>query len=137
MNRLSDYVVAAAAVYEACHVQPGEKVTIYSDTGRETEVVDAFIAAAQLRGADTTTLRVPARKPLEEPPTPAVEAMKKIRPFRKRLVRPLPQMVLTGAESQTEVCATQSFFDYQRGRENSFFVARPSHDLNANRQPFT
>ena len=76
MNRLSDYVVAAAAVYEACHVQPGEKVTIYSDTGRETEVVDAFIAAAQLRGADTTTLRVPARKPLEEPPTPAVEAMK-------------------------------------------------------------
>jgi leucyl aminopeptidase (aminopeptidase T) len=71
----SDYVVSAAEIFEACRVRADEKVTIYADTGRETEVVEAFLAAAQVRGADPTALRVPARKPLVEPPKAAVEAM--------------------------------------------------------------
>ena len=71
----SDYVASAAEIYDACHLRDGEDLTIYADTGRENEVVEAFIAAAQLRGVDPAAIRVPARKPLVEPPKGAVEAM--------------------------------------------------------------
>jgi len=47
-------------------------MTIYGDTGREPEVFDAFMAAAQGAGVDPATIRVPSRKPLVEPPPQAV-----------------------------------------------------------------
>lgn len=75
MRRWPDYVQAASDIYDACSVRSGERLTIYADTGREHDVVEAFVSAAQLRGLDPTAIRVPARKPLVEPPRPAVEAM--------------------------------------------------------------
>jgi 2,5-dihydroxypyridine 5,6-dioxygenase len=75
MKRWPDYVQAAREIYEACGLRPGETMTIYGDTGREPEVFDAFMAAAQGAGVDPATIRVPSRKPLVEPPPQAVEAM--------------------------------------------------------------
>jgi 2,5-dihydroxypyridine 5,6-dioxygenase len=75
VRRWPDYVQAAREIYASCALRPGEALTIYADTGREPEVVEAFLAAAQGMGADATALRVRARKPLVEPPPPAVHAM--------------------------------------------------------------
>jgi len=75
VRRWPDYVQAAHDIYDACAVRAGEQLTIYADTGREPDVVEAFLAAAQLGGLDPTALRVPARKPLLEPPRVAVDAM--------------------------------------------------------------
>ncbi len=77
LKRWPDYVQAAREIYEACDLKPGERMVIYGDTGREPEVFDAFTAAAQGIGVDPVAIRVAARKPLVEPPPPAVDAMAK------------------------------------------------------------
>jgi 2,5-dihydroxypyridine 5,6-dioxygenase len=76
MFDLQSFMIAAGRIYEACRLQPNERFTIYSDTGREPEVVEAFLAAAKIRNVDATVLRVAARKPMVEPPSPAVETMR-------------------------------------------------------------
>jgi len=75
VRRWPDYVQAAREIYEACSLRRGESLTIYGDTGRESEVFDAFMAAAQAVGVDPATIRVSSRKPLVEPPPQVVEAM--------------------------------------------------------------
>lgn len=75
LRRWPDYVQAAGDIFEACGLEADEDLVLYGDTGREPEVFDAFTAAAKVRGVDATAVRVTARKPLVEPPGPAVEAM--------------------------------------------------------------
>src|SRR5919197_3005450 len=75
MKRWPDYVQAAGEIFDACGLEGGEALVLYGDTGREPEVFDAFAAAAQVRSVDPVAIRVAARRPLVEPPRPAVEAM--------------------------------------------------------------
>jgi hypothetical protein len=62
-------------IMRACQVVQGERVVAYLDSGREHELEDAFMSAAQILKAEPMVLRAMSREPLVEPPTPLVEAM--------------------------------------------------------------
>lgn len=59
-----------------CQVKPGEKVVIFTDTGRSPTTVDAFYTAAVATGAQAVLVTAQAApRPLIDPPPVAVQAM--------------------------------------------------------------
>lgn len=66
---------SAKITCEACKIKPGEKVVIYTDTMRNTTLIDAFFTATIACGAETLIVKAEGRQPMLEPPKEAVEAM--------------------------------------------------------------
>jgi hypothetical protein len=67
---------AAKRTLDVCEVKPEEKVIIYYDTGRTTDLVEAFHTACVNLGCDVALLRAVQRFPETNPPAIAVAAMK-------------------------------------------------------------
>lgn len=67
---------AATTVMETSNVEPGEEVLVYADSGRNPATVEAFQAAAVVRGARATVAYVSKQGAMNPPPAPALAAMK-------------------------------------------------------------
>lgn len=66
----------AKQTVDICEVKPEEKVIIYYDTGRDTNLVEAFHTACVNLGCDVTLIRTVQRFPESNPPAVAIAAMK-------------------------------------------------------------
>jgi len=67
---------AAKQTVEICEIKSDENVVIYSDTRRNTTMVEAFHTACVNLGCDVSIVRALHRFPETNPPAPAVAAMR-------------------------------------------------------------
>jgi len=67
---------AAKQTVDICEVKPEERVIIYYDTRRNTNLVEAFHTACVNLGCDVTLIRALQRFPETNPPAVAIAAMK-------------------------------------------------------------
>jgi 2,5-dihydroxypyridine 5,6-dioxygenase len=75
-DRRPELMRAARLTMDACRVTAEESVLVFTDTGKGRAIVDAFFGEAVATGADATLVCARTRGVLQDPPSPAVEAMK-------------------------------------------------------------
>jgi leucyl aminopeptidase (aminopeptidase T) len=75
-RRYLEFLRSAQQAMIYCQVKPDDKVVVFSDSGRNPALVEAFYSAAVAAGAEAVLVTTPtAPRALVDPPAPAVRAM--------------------------------------------------------------